>query len=518
MGGRPPSLALRRAAARPPKPPPVMDRIACVEIRDFPLQLLRKREPGFQGRPTAVVEADKPQARLLWVDERARACGILPGMRYAAGLALSSGLCAGVVPPREIEEGVRAVTGKLRAFGPDVEPSPHDPGIFRIGSSGLDLLYPSLRLWAVRIRGALLAEGLLATVVVGFHRFATCALARALPEPRAWVLGTPEEERSRLKRVPLARLFLAPDARDALLNLGVRTVGDLLRLPPAGLLERFGETLFQVFRAARDEDDLPLQPVPAEETLREETFLDEGETDVQRLLFLLKPMLDRLLARLAARREALSSLALELKLERTPGRVETLKPAAPTLDARQILDLVLLRLSSLRLDSGVIEAGMVAEGAKATAEQLDLFATRPRRDPLAQRRAFARLRAEFGDQAIVKAGLREGHLPEASFEWLPLPELPVPKPRLCRRTLVRRLALPPSPLPHRPRHEEDGWQLRGRDDASVDSLLGPYVLSGGWWRGGIAREYYFARTRSEEWLWVFRDTRRRRWFLHGKVE
>ena len=51
--------------------------------------------------------------------------------------------------------------------------------------------------------------------------------------------------------------------------------------------------------------------------------------------------------------------------------------------------------------------------------------------------------------------------------------------------------------------------MRGRGDAAVDDLKGPYVLSGGWWRGGVAREYYFARTRREEWLWVFRDTKRR---------
>lgn len=495
-----------------------MSRLACIEIRDFPLQLLLKRERGFAGRPVVVVEADRAQARILWADDRARARGILPGMRYAAGLALASDLCAGVVTPNEIGEGVRKIARKLRAFGPDVEPSEGDPGVFRIGSRGLDLLYPSLRLWAVRIRGALLEAELRASVVVAFHRFAAYALARALPEPRAYVLATPEEERARLKRVPLARLSLPPDARDALLALGVRTVGDLLRLPPAGLAERFGEEVFRVFRAASGEDDLPIQPARSEETVLEDVVLDDGEKDVQRLLFVMKPMLDRLLLRLAARREALAALELRLKLERAPGRVERLKPAEPTLDAPQILDLVLLRLSSLALASGVIEVGMVAEGEKATAAQLDLFATRARRDPAAQKRAFARLRAEFGENAIARAGLREGHLPEASFEWLPLPELPAPKPRIVRRTLVRRLRIPPTPLPHRPRHEEDGWQLRGRGDAAIDDLLGPYVLSGGWWRKGLTREYYFARTRREEWLWVFHDKNRRRWYLHGRVE
>src|SRR3970282_1748365 len=120
-----------------------------------------------------------PRHATLWPDEPPRAKGILPGMRYAAGLALASDLCAGVVAPREIEQAVREVTEKLRAFGPDVEPSEGDPGVFGIGTKGLALLHPSLRLWAVRIRGALLEAGLRATVVVGFHRFAAYALARA---------------------------------------------------------------------------------------------------------------------------------------------------------------------------------------------------------------------------------------------------------------------------------------------------------------------------------------------------
>ena len=144
------------------------------------------------------------------------------------------------------------------------------------------------------------------------------------------------------------------------------------------------------------------------------------------------------------------------------------------------------------------------------------------RDPAAVKRSFARLRAEFGEGAVVRAHLRDGHLPEGNYEWHPLLELPKPKPRLGRRVLIRRLRAHPWALPHRPRHEEDGWQLRGRDDASVQALLGPFVVSGGWWRNhhahDLRRDYYFAGTLKGEWLWVYRDRRKRRWFLHGRVE
>jgi len=48
--------------------------------------------------------------------------------------------------------------------------------------------------------------------------------------------------------------------------------------------------------------------------------------------------------------------------------------------------------------------------------------------------------------------------------------------------------------------------------------MGPYVVSGGWWASTVHREYYFIETRRGDLLWTFYDRKRRRWFLHGKVE
>ena len=47
---------------------------------------------------------------------------------------------------------------------------------------------------------------------------------------------------------------------------------------------------------------------------------------------------------------------------------------------------------------------------------------------------------------------------------------------------------PAVPLPPRPRHEPDGWMLRGLKQGPVVRVLGPYVVSGGWWnRAGPPR-------------------------------
>jgi protein ImuB len=199
---------------------------------------------------------------------------------------------------------------------------------------------------------------------------------------------------------------------------------------------------------------------------------------------------------------------------------EQIRPATPTLAEAQIIDLVRLRLESLKLTAGVIEIALKAEFSAATREQLRLFAEQPKRDLDAANRALARLRAEFGEQAVVRAALKDGHLPEARFAWEPLDQVKLAKPnRDAPQMLVRRIAAKPIMLPGSPTHtHEDGWLLLGPKYGSVERLIGPYIFSGGWWHREIQREYYYAETRRGDLLWIYYDRIRRRWFLQGAVE
>jgi protein ImuB len=161
-----------------------------------------------------------------------------------------------------------------------------------------------------------------------------------------------------------------------------------------------------------------------------------------------------------------------------------------------------------------------ADDVAATCEQLAMFASRPRRDLRAADEALARLRAELGEDAVVRAVLREGHLPEASFGWERLARVQqaAPEPRRIR-PLVRRLLAKPQQLPPQARQvRDDGWLLSGLEHGAVVRIVGPYVISGGWWSHEVHREYHFAELRRGDCLWVFYDRERRRWFSHGAVE
>ncbi|MDR7537748.1 MAG: DNA polymerase Y family protein [Armatimonadota bacterium] len=496
-----------------------MERLACVDIPALPLQIVQEDHPDWRPHPVAVVAEDRPQSPILWANRRARNSGVAPGMIYASALALVPQLRAAPLSPARVAGVVDDIAGRLRAFSPEVEPSPDEPGVFWVNVAGLDRLYASLKAWADAVQADLARMGFTASVAVGFTRFGTYAAARVARGVR--VFADPDEERGEAGRVALAHLaVIPPQALAALHQLGVRSVNAFVRLPAEGLLERFGSQLYRLHRMARGDLWTPLQPEVPADPVRRAVLLDDPERDAARVLFLIKRLLHPVLAALAARGQALAACKVRLRPEGQPWREECVRPAAPTLDVVQVLDLVRLRLESVELTSGVVEIELEASGSPAPAEQMRLFTEHRRRDLEAGHRALARLRAELGEGAVVRAVLRRGHLPEACTGWERLERLQVPRPRRVEiRTLVRRVLARPQALPHtsRPSHD-DGWLISGVVRGAVADQTGPYMVSGGWWVREVRREYYFVETRRGELLWVYFDRRRRRWFLHGRVE
>lgn len=495
-----------------------MDRLACVNFPAFPLQLLLQRHPEWTPYPVAVVAEDKPQGKILWVNEKAWRARVLPGLRYAAGSSLALDLRAGTVSSNEVEREVALLAKRFMRFTPEVEPSKEEQGVFWLSGIGLNLLYPSIGDWASAVHSAVEAQGFRARVAVGFTRFGTYAAAKQ--GKGIAIFENISQERSAAQKVSLDSLGLEPELRDALFKLGIKTVDAFLRLPAGGLYERFGVEAYRLYRMACADLWEPLQPYESEEPVHERLVLDDPETDTTRLLFLIKRLLHPILVALAEQSKALTELLLRFLIYRRGWREERIRPATPTLDSAQLLDLVRLRLEMVQFSAGVVEIELTASAIPATPEQLRFFSERPDRDVDAANPALARLRAEFGDEAVVRAKLTDGHLPEARFTWQPLENVQLPRAKaktakvLVRRILAKSVSLPPPPrTPH-----DDGWLLLGLKCGTVEKLSGPYVLSGGWWNREIHREYYFAETRRGCLSWIYYDRVRRKWFLQGWVE
>jgi protein ImuB len=561
-----------------------VDRRACVSVPALPLQLLAATHPEWRSLPAAVVDVDEPNGVLLWVNAAAWRARLRPGMRYASALALERRVRAGVVTPTQVTEAVGAIVATLRLHTPHVEPSSEEPGVFWIDASGLESLYTSVEAWARTVVRAVRGMNLEVRLACGFTRFGTYALARSAggasksraAAQRMLVCASEDVEQRLVREVRLERLGIDPKLRDALARLGVHTVGDFVRLPADGIRRRFGEEASHLHRRARGQAWDPLVPLAPEEPRVRSLLLDDPVSNADLVLFVVRRLLGELTASLAAREQAVRAVTVTLHrgLRRdTAPLVLAVAAAEPTLDEGVLLDLVRLRLeAALREERAPSRRGsfreieVAVEAAAAGSDQLRLFHERTRRDLAAGARAIARLRAELGEDAVLRAVLREGHLPEATYAWERADGLRAPSPRVVlSRPLVRRIYERPLALPPRPfRERDDCWippaagdqapfpsgtgrrrsgayardgsgrvqdhaQDHGKDHANghvlggnvhgrVDHMTGPYIVSGGWWNREIHREYHYARTEDGEILWVYYDRPRRRWFLAGKVE
>jgi len=494
-----------------------MDRLACVDLPELPLQILLDQHPEWKGLPAAVVAQDRPQAEILWVSPEASRAGVSRGMRYAQGLSIAPELRAAEVSPGELAVELKELAELMYGFSPEVEIS-EEPGVFWLGAGGLGRLFPSASAWAREIHRAVVARGRRVSVVVGFSRFRTYGIARHTEGVR--VLRTPEEEEMVFRGVPLEKLSMEPGLREILEQLGVRTMGDFLGLPGHGIRRRFGREALDLYDLASGARQEPLMPSPHEEPVGCTVLLDEPISDAISLLFVVRRHLHPLLRQLAIRGEALRELEIRWVMGPDGDRTDRVRPARPNLQESIILDLVRIRIEALPLPSAVNEVCLRLHGSPAEPQQLRLFLDTTRRDLSAADRALARLRTELGDGAVVRPRLLDGHLPEARFAWEPMDHLrpPKPKPKVGHWTMVRRVYSRPVCLGMRPRHEPDGWLVRDLRCGPVTRIWGPYVISGGWWRKEVHRSYYFLETLRGDVFWVYYDALRKRWFLQGQVE
>ncbi|MEB3196184.1 MAG: DNA polymerase Y family protein [Candidatus Sericytochromatia bacterium] len=507
-----------------------MDRTACIDVPLLALQLLLRAEPGWRQRPVAVLEHDRPHARVLALNRVARQQGICPGERYQQVLARVPTLEAAPVSPLAIAEAQRELLACLLNFSPTVEPRREQPGCFWVDAAGFEQLYPSPQAWGECLRAALQALGFEAAVVIGHGRFAPWALARA-QRGRGVTVYDPAGQAAAVAAVPLSCLELPPDERHFLLTLGVDHVAALQALPAEGLIGRLGPEALALCRLAREDPALPLQPASLQVPLQATSSLPHGVLELGALVFAAKPLVDTLLARLAAQGQALAGLTLRLGCDTSqerPGwrreaeglwREEALRPAEATLSSLRLMELVRLRLEGLPLPGPVHTLVAIAEGCPLTAHQLDALAITPRRDPAAGARALARLRAAFGENQVVVAQPGDRHLPERRWHWEPVDRIQAPNlpagPPDTPPPLVRSVYARPRQLAPRP---AEGWWPLGAQAGALCREVGPFRLAGGWWHSAVERDYYFIETESGDLLWVYRDNRRGHWLLQGRVQ
>lgn len=341
-------------------------------------------------------------------------------------------------------------------------------------------------------------------------------------------------DRAFLAPLPLDVLPLSGQLRETLRALGLSRVGELARLDRREVEARLGPEGLRARRWARGEDGRTLPLDTPGDSPSASLGMDAPVRSVEPLLFGLRQLLHRLCSDLAGEGRCAARLVVELTPEAGEGREVEVTPARPT--RREDLLFDLCRAAVERAAGGdALPAPVeglslrVEERAPAEARQGDLFGARGR-DPLEAAAALSRLRARLGPDAVVWPASGRGHRPEARDVWVPVdPEGEPPGAGSGGREAgeegrgpdlpgALRLLPDPEPVEVSVRAGRPS-ALRGpRGRHRVEAAEGPERISGGWWDGPYAREYWWVVTGGRELLWIFRERLPgggSRWRLHG---
>ncbi len=400
-----------------------------------------------------------------------------------------------------------------RDFTPRVEALGPTPVLLDL--HGLGRAWPTPQALGRALLEAAASRTLETQVALAFSRTVVLVLARARPGVTVVPAG---EEASALAPLPLGLLGLAPEREALLLRWGLRTIGDLQRLPPDGLAARFGPEGPGLRRLARGEDRGVLVPTPTPESFEMTLELDWPVEGLEPLAFLLGRVLEPLCAHLARRGRRASALTLDLGLVDGSSHERRLRPAAPSGEPRTWRTLALLDLEAHPPRDAIQRLTARAEPTPAREVQFSLLdPALPSPERLAE--TMARLTAWTADGRGGEARLLDTHRPGAFAvgTFSPGPATPaadaLPPLRVALRT-YRPPRLAHVVLENGAPAFVSAPGVRG----AVAACAGPWRASGDWWDAAWSRDEWDVALAGGGVFRLYLDRLREAWFVEGELD
>ena len=485
-----------------------------IHLPELLLDSLRDAMQAVPGQPpVAVVDLERNGKVVRACDARVHAAGVRPGMSINAALALVPELHTLARDARRERQLLEAVARHGVRFTPRVSLEPPDGVLLEV--RGSLRLFGGARQLCVRLE-----QELVATLGASVRFSITPAPLASLWFARAEVLGSRpvfvrvrDELTARLASLPLGCTRWPQRHLDTLGTMGVRTVGECLRLPRDGFARRFGHDLLAQLDRATGRLQEPRAAYAVAEKFAARRDLEPEIGDTARLEHALQPLLDELCQFLRERGRGVQAIEVQLRHRDHPVTRVRLRFVQPIgAQPQRMAELLRERLARLELPQAVRNVRLVSGPLiDLQADAIELFAHDRRESGENLPQLVERLRARLGNAAVHGIECVPEHRPEAAWRAV--------EPALPKRLPVRspaRVITPDS------RRRRPLWLLDVPEPCAIDRLVleeGPECIESGWWDGhDVARDYYVACNGQGSQLWVFRNRRETdgpRWFVHG---
>lgn len=499
----------------------------------LPIERLRATRPhlfvGSGDAPVAFTQTVGNAIRLAATDLRAAQLGLQPGLTLADARARVPELQAFAHAPHADADWLERLAEACGRYSPVVAPLPPDALVMDI--AGCTHAFEGERFLAADVERRFARRGVRTRHAFGNTPEIAHALARFAGAPAP-------DEAGAVKRLPVAALGLDEEATAALSVAGLKTVGDVMARPLAGLAARFGAGAADAVRRLQGEVKAPVRPQRRDTPVSVERRFAEPIARTAFALEVLAELAGEAATVLEQRRQG--GRRWEARLFRADGQVQGLRieTGRPTRDVPLLMRLFRERIDTLAdpLDPGFgydLLRLDVPLAEPLDAHQLRLEGGQGHGDEMAQ--LVDRLSTRLGRARVRRFAPRDSHQPEQAELTLPAaaatPPAVWPRPEPGEPPL-RPIHLfdPPQPIEAVMAEVPDGPPRRFRWRRALHEVAraeGPERIAADWWRHDTAtaadqptRDYYRVEDIRGRRFWIFRhglfaETDSPRWYVHG---
>jgi protein ImuB len=451
---------------------------------EFRLQATLRHAPDLAAQPVALLDMEGTKPRVVELNGLARTLKVEAGMTPTQALARCAELRLLAPNAGHERSAQEALLQTAETLSPFLESTA--PGVVTIE-------LPAERLFreddlAQRVVAPLRSLGLAVQAgVAGTPDLALLAARFAAP------VRIVEDAAAFLAPLPLAALQPGAEIAVVLEAWGIRTIGQFLALPTAGMWDRLGPEAVELSGRAAGGNARPLRLVRAPEFFAEAADLDHPVEMLEPLLFLLRRFLEQIAVRLACAYLVAGKLRLVLRFERDEPHRRLFTIPQPTRDVELLFRMLHTHMENFTSQSAIVGLELAAQPVRPQARQIDLL-DRGLRDPHQFAETLARLQALLGPGEVGTPELESSHHPDAFAVRAYDPEAAAPADG-ARDLLVgvpwQRFR---PPVPARVIIDEFSpvFLYSAPATGSIREARGPWRLAGHWWQAG-------QRWSREEW-------------------
>ncbi|NCT81635.1 MAG: DNA polymerase Y family protein [Comamonadaceae bacterium] len=353
-----------------------------------------------------------------------------------------------------------------------------------------------------------------ASTSLAAHALARCNIENGFKRPLPALLDA----------LPMGCLSAVRPHETTLAQTGCRTLGDVRRLPRAGLSRRFDKQLLlaldQAYGHAPEAHHWQVLPDDFKARLELPFRVEHAPALLQGARRLLLQMCGWLAARHAGTTAFTLCWWHDAMRHRDAGDSGqmTVRTAAPSRDVEHLCRLLAEHLAKVTLLAPVGDLELSADEVHDQAACNGSLLPDAVEDGESLDLVLERMAARQGPETVKRCVTKEDHRQEWMAHWQPsaepLPRKAKPSTELPQPTWVLRVPLKLAVRNHRPVYQGE-----------LQLLAGPQCVEGGWWDRdeaagtgrNVVRDYWLAESQHAGLLWIFQaktdDTVC--WFLHG---